>query len=75
MKRIKQWGLFLTLELIGIIAFCVLCCEDAPGYHMSDSLFFGSKLIAIVIIGGCILLGRYLYRKGMLPYFNNLKNL
>ncbi len=66
-KRIIQNVLLQLLAIWGIASILVCAEEDIPGQPMGDALFFDSKTIGIVSFGLCLLTGRYLKGKGLLP--------
>lgn len=67
MKRIAQWSVYLTLTIVGLIAFLMLCGEETPGHPMRESAFYGIKLSAMTVLIVCYLVGRFLDRRGFLP--------
>ena len=74
MKRtIAQWSIFSTLFLAGFMAFLILCGEDNPEQPMSDTVFFGLKLAAGVVLYFCIIAGKYFNHRGLLPEIINSK--
>lgn len=65
---IKQWACLTALMLVGFAAFLVLAGEEAPNQPPMPFLkFLAIKLGALAVFGLCVLAGRYLYRKGLLP--------
>lgn len=64
LSELGKWVLFYTLFGIGFFAFMVLAGE-------SDDMPFGTfclyKLGAMVVIGLCVLAGKRLDKRGMLP--------
>lgn len=65
--KIAKEAILQALGIWGILSIIVLAGEDIPGEPMSDAKFYGTKIAAIVSFALCLLTGRYLNRKGMLP--------
>ena len=66
-KKIIQWGLMTVLGLWGMVSFMVLAGEEAPEVCMTLGDFFLIKALAITSFSGCILCGKWLSKKGLLP--------
>lgn len=67
-KAIKQWACLTALVLVGFAAFLVLAGEEAPNEPpMPFGKFLAIKAGAMAVFALCALLGKYLYRKGLLP--------
>ena len=71
-KKIIQWGLMTVLGLWGMVSFMVLAGEEAPDVCMTLGDFFLIKALAITSFSGCILCGKWLSKKGLLPEINIL---
>ena len=69
-KKILQWGLMTVLGLWGMVSFMVLAGEEAPDVCMTLGDFFLIKALAITSFSGCILCGKWLSKKGLLPEIN-----
>ena len=69
-KKIIQWGLMTVLGLWGMVSFMVLAGEEAPEVSMTLGDFFLIKALAITSFSGCILCGKWLSKKGLLPEIN-----
>lgn len=69
-KKIIQWGLMTVLGFWGTLSFMVLAGEEAPDVCMSLGDFFQIKALALTSFAGCILCGKWLYKKGLLPEIN-----
>lgn len=69
-KKIIQWGLMTVLGLWGMVSFMVLAGEEAPEVCMTLGDFFLIKALAITSFSGCILCGKCLSKKGLLPEIN-----
>ena len=67
---IIQWGLMTVLCLWGMVSFMVLAGEEAPEVCMTLGDFFLIKALAITSFSGCILCGKWLSKKGLLPEIN-----
>lgn len=67
MKKIIQWGIYITLSVIGILAFFVLAGDEDPINPIPIGQFIAVKAGAISVIGGCIWLGKKCDKKGLLP--------
>ena len=63
-----QWGILTLLMLVGFAAFLVMAGEDAPNDPPTPlGEFLLVKGIALAVFGLCVLAGKYLNRKGLLP--------
>lgn len=69
-KKIIQWGLMTVLGVWGMVSFMVLAGEEAPDTCMSLGDFILIKALAVTSLAGCILCGKWLYKKGLLPEIN-----
>lgn len=69
-KKIIQWGLMTVLAVWGMVSFMVLAGEEAPEVCMSLGDFILIKALAVASFTGCILSGKWLDKKGLLPEIN-----
>lgn len=72
--KIKQHCILTAIIATAFLAFCVLGGDDLPGQPMSWSFFIGSKVIALMVIILCILVGKICRRKGLLPEPTNIES-
>lgn len=70
MKKIIQWGIMGVLSLWGVISFMFLAGEETPEAHLTIGDFILIKAVAITSFAGCILCGKWLYKRGLLPKIN-----
>ena len=67
-KKIKQWVVLAVLFMFGFASFLVLLSEDAATEAPTPiGKFIAVKVGALVALGLCVLAGKYLNRKGLLP--------
>lgn len=69
-KKIIQWGFMTVLCLWGMVSFLVLAGEEAPEAHLTLGDFILIKALAFASFAGCLLCGKWLFRKGLLPEIN-----
>lgn len=69
MKTTKaiQWTVFSVLFTVGFLAFMVLAGEDDPSNPLPIGEWFLIKLSAMAVIGLCVLVGKWLNAKGLIP--------
>lgn len=65
-KKVIQWTIFSTLFSIGFLALLVLAGDDDP-YNLPLGEWFLIKFCAMVVIGLCVLIGKYLNGMGLIP--------
>lgn len=70
MKKIIQWGIMGVLSLWGVISFMFLAGEETTEAHLTIGDFILIKAVAITSFAGCILCGKWLYKRGLLPEIN-----
>lgn len=67
-KKIKQWVVLAVLFMFGFASFLVLLSKDAATEAPTPiGKFIAVKVGALVALGLCVLAGKYLNRKGLLP--------
>lgn len=69
-KIIQQVNLY-TLFSVGFIAFLVLAVEEDPHNPISFVDFCLIKGAALAVLLGCLGVGKYLDRRGLLPDLND----
>lgn len=62
-----QWAILTVLFGIGFFAFLILAGNENPEHPMSIADWFAIKIAAGAALYACVLLGKYLYRLGILP--------
>lgn len=67
MKKTIKWIIFIALGIWASISFIVIAGEEAPDVHLSTGQFMLIKFIAFGSFIGCVLTGKWLYKKGFLP--------
>lgn len=67
-----QWAIVSAIFAVGFYGFLMVCDED-PFYQMTEGQFLFEKILGLAIIAACVLFGKFLYRKGILPIMN-IKN-
>lgn len=66
-KKVIQWTIFSTLFSVGYLALLVLAGDDDPYNPLPLGEWFLIKFCAMVVIGLCVLVGKYLNGKGLIP--------
>lgn len=67
-KKIKQWVVLTVLFMFGFASFLVLLSEDAATEAPTPTgKFIAVKVGALAVLCLCVLVGKYLNRKGLLP--------
>lgn len=67
-----QYTIIYSLFFIGFMAVCFLGADEAPDQPpMPLAQWLWIKGVTIAIIAACALIGRYLYRKGLLTIMND----
>lgn len=61
-----QWAIVSAIFAVGFYGFLMVCDEDLF-CQMTDRQFLFEKIMGLAIIAACVLFGKYLYRKGILP--------
>lgn len=69
-----QHAILYALFSVGFFAFIFLAGDDDPMNPLPLSEWFAIKLCAAAVIGLCVLLGKYLSRKGLLPEIDDPEN-
>lgn len=64
-KSVKQWAIMIALTLWGFASFLFLSGESIEPMPTSELLY--TKGIALASFAACILVGKLLYKKGLLP--------
>lgn len=65
MRRMAiQWTLMSVLTAIGLLALLVLMGEESEGV---SAQFVACKAVALAVLEACLLIGKALHRKGLLP--------
>lgn len=70
--KLIQWAIVSAIFAVGFYGFLMVCDED-PFYQMTEGQFLFEKILGLAIIAACVLFGKYLYRKGILPIMD-IKN-
>ena len=66
-KTVKQYSVLAALMLWGLISFMVLAGDENPMNPMPWGEFFLIKTAALVSLALCVLTGKALNKKGLLP--------
>ena len=64
-KSIKQWAIMTLLAFWGMGSFLALSGESIEPVPTRE--YYYSKVIALASFTLCIIVGKFLYKKGLLP--------
>ena len=65
--KVRQWTILTMLFLWGLVSFLFLISEETPGTPIPIGKFIIFKGLALASLVSCVLVGRWLHRKGILP--------
>lgn len=66
-KKVIQWSVFSTLSCVGFLSLMVMAGDDDPQNPLPFGRWLTIKLCALAVFYLCIILGKYLNRKGLIP--------
>lgn len=66
-KKIIQWSIMTALCVWGFIAFMILAGEESPTSNLTLGQFLFIKIGALGHLALCIIIGKWLNKKGLLP--------
>ena len=67
-RKVIQWVIMFAITMWGGVSFICLCGEENPNRPMSLGWFIVFKLVALLSLALCALVGRWLSHHNLLPY-------